>query len=59
MFGLFKKKSELDKLNEKYKALLKEAHGMSTSNRKLSDAKVEEANAVLMQIEQLEKKNQK
>jgi Family of unknown function (DUF6435) len=59
MFGLFKRKSELEKLNDKYKALLKEARDLSTSNRKLSDAKTAEANAVLMQMEQLEKKNQK
>jgi hypothetical protein len=53
MFGLFKKKSEVDKLNDKYKALLKQAHDLSTSNRKLSDAKTAEANEVLMRIEQL------
>jgi len=55
MFGLFKKKSEFDKLNEKYEALLKEAHVLSTSNRKLSDAKAGEAHEVLKQIEQLPK----
>lgn len=59
MFGLFKRKSELEKLNGKYKALLKEARDLSTSSRKLSDVKAAEANAVLTQIEQLEKKNQK
>lgn len=57
MFGLFKKKSEIDKLSDKYKILLKEAHNLSTSNRKLSDAKTAEADKVLKQIEQLEKKN--
>jgi hypothetical protein len=57
MFGLFKKKSEVDKLNDKYKVPLKEAHDLSTSNRKLSDVKTAEANKVLKQIEQLEKKN--
>jgi len=57
MFGLFKKKSEVDKLNDKYKELLKQAHDLSTSNRKLSDAKTAEANEVLKQIEKLEKKN--
>ena len=53
MFGLFKKKSEFDKLNDKYEALLKEAHTLSTSNRKLSDAKIAEANEVLKKIEKL------
>ncbi len=57
MFGLFKKKSEIEKLNDKYKALLKEAHKLSTSNRSLSDTKIAEADKVLKQIEQLEKKH--
>ncbi len=57
MFGLFKKRSEIDKLNDEYKKLLKEAYNLSTSNRKLSDAKTAEADKVLKQIEQLEKKN--
>jgi hypothetical protein len=57
MFGLFKKKTEVDKLNDKYRLLLKEAHDLSTSNRKLSDAKATEADEVLKQIEQLSNKN--
>lgn len=56
MFGLFKKKSEADKLNDKYKKLLKESHQLSTSNRQLSDLKIAEANEVLKKIELLEKK---
>ena len=57
MFGLFKKKSKLDKLNDKYKQLLQEAHHLSTSNRRLSDAKIAEADQVLKQIEQLKSEN--
>lgn len=57
MFGLFKRKSEFDKLHDKYKALLKEAYDLSTSNRKLSDAKTAEADEVQKQIEQLKRKN--
>ena len=53
MFGLFKKKTPLEKLQVKYKALLKESYELSTSNRKLSDAKVAEAEEVLKQIEVL------
>jgi len=53
MFGLFKKKSEVEKLEEKYQKLLKEAYTLSTSNRTLSDQKTAEANEVLQQIEQL------
>jgi hypothetical protein len=55
MFGLFKKKSTLDKLEEKYQKVLKEAYDLSTSNRKLSDAKTAEANEILKQIEKLQK----
>jgi hypothetical protein len=53
MFGIFKKKSELDKLESKYQALLKEAYTLSTSNRRSSDAKTAEADEVLKQIERL------
>lgn len=56
MFGLFKKKSEVEKLNSQYKKLLEEAHKLSTTNRKLSDGKVAEADAILKQIELLENK---
>jgi hypothetical protein len=54
MFGLFKKKSPIDKLNEKYKKLLAEDHHLSTTNRSESDAKVGEADSVLKEIEALE-----
>lgn len=57
MFGLFKKKSELDKLQDKYQKLLREAYNLSTSNRKLSDSKTAEAHEVLKQIESLQKTN--
>ncbi|WP_298995613.1 Lacal_2735 family protein [Flagellimonas sp. S174] len=53
MFGLFKKKSEKEKLQEKYAKLLKEAHTLSTTNRKLSDEKTYEAEQVMKQIENL------
>nr|MBX2829459.1 Lacal_2735 family protein [Flavobacteriaceae bacterium] len=47
MLGLFKKKSEKQKLQEQYEKLLKEAHRLSTSNRKLSDQKVFEAEEIM------------
>lgn len=53
MFGLFKKKSEKDKLYEQYQKLTKEAHSLSTTNRKKSDQKVYEAEEVMKQIEAL------
>jgi len=55
MFGLFKKKSQEEILNEKYKKLLKEAYELSTTNRSASDKKQAEAQAVLEEIEALKK----
>ncbi len=55
MFGLFKKKSEVEKLEVKYKKLLEEAHQLSTTNRSKSDEKMYEANEVLKQIDQIKK----
>ena len=57
MFGLFKKKSEIDKLNDQYKKLLAVAHQLSSTSRQLSDAKMAEANEVLKKIEALENKS--
>ena len=57
MFGLFKKKSEIEKLEQKYTALLAEWHKLSTINRSQSDLKFAEAQVVLDKIEEL-KNNQ-
>jgi hypothetical protein len=54
MFGLFKKKSEKEKLLAQYAKLLKEAHNLSTTNRKLSDQKVFEAEEVMKHLEKLD-----
>ena len=54
MLNLFKKKSEKEKLQEKYTKLMSEAHKLSTTNRRLSDDKVAEADEVLKQIDALE-----
>lgn len=54
MFGLFKKKSEVEKLNEKYQKLMEESYRLSTSNRTASDQKASEANEILKQIEALQ-----
>lgn len=54
MFGLFKKKSEKEKLEDKYDKLLKEAYTLSTTNRKMSDQKTYEASEVLKAIKQLD-----
>lgn len=53
MLGIFKKKSQKEKLEEQYKKLLEESFKLSTSNRSLSDQKQTEAHVVLQQIEAL------
>ncbi len=53
MFGLFKKKTELEILQEKYKKLTEEAYKLSTSNRKMSDEKAFEAEEIMKQIVKL------
>ncbi len=59
MFGLFKKKSEVEKLQDKYKKLLAEAHNLSQRDRRAGDEKTAEAEAVAQQIEALQKPNTK
>lgn len=53
MFGIFRKKSEKENLQEQYEKLLKDAYVLSTSNRKMSDQKTFEASEVLKKIENL------
>ena len=53
MFSFLKKKNPLDKLEAKYKLLLREAHQLSTTNRSKSDAKIAEAEQVALEIEKL------
>ncbi|WP_037319691.1 Lacal_2735 family protein [Salegentibacter sp. Hel_I_6] len=53
MFGMFKKKTEKEKLQEKYQKLQKECFDLSTTNRKLSDQKAYEAEEVMKQLEKL------
>lgn len=56
MFGLFKKKTALEKLELKYKRLLDESFKLSTIDRKKSDLKRAEAEAVIEEIEALKAK---
>jgi len=53
MFGLFKKKTEVEKLDAKYRKLLAEAHQLSSTNRTMSDSKMQEADEVLKQMDKL------
>ncbi|MEY3438032.1 MAG: hypothetical protein RL265_617 [Bacteroidota bacterium] len=55
MFGLFKKKSKLEILQEKYAKLMAESHKLSTTNRSESDKKVAEADLVIKEMEELER----
>lgn len=57
MISLFKKKSEIQKLDIKYQQLLAEAFRLSTINRSQSDAKVGEAEEVFKQIQLIRSKN--
>lgn len=56
MFGLFKKKSEVEKLNDQYKKLMEEAFKLQSSNRSESDQKYLEADNILKKISLLEPK---
>ena len=53
MFGLFKGKTEKEKLEAQYRKLIKESHRLSTINRAESDKKAAEADAVARQMEKL------
>jgi hypothetical protein len=56
MFGLFKKKSEVDKLQESYKKIMEEAYKLQSINRTDSDKKYLEADNVLKKIKSLQSK---
>lgn len=53
MFGLFKKKTEKEKLQEKYEKLMRQSFDLSTKDRRASDAKIAEADLVLKEIDRL------
>ncbi|WP_143744245.1 Lacal_2735 family protein [Polaribacter tangerinus] len=56
MFGLFKKKSEVEKLQATYKKLMEEAYKLQSINRSDSDQKYLEADNILKKIEALQAK---
>jgi hypothetical protein len=51
MFGLFKKKDPREAIMERYKAMLAESHRLSTIDRKASDLKRAEAEALLDELD--------
>jgi len=56
MFGIFKKETELDKLQKQYKSLLEESYKLSHHNRAASDQKAVEAEELMVKIEALQVK---
>ena len=55
MFGIFKKKSEKEKLQQRYEKLLKEAYDLSSTNRKESDRKTYEADLLAKEMDKKRK----
>lgn len=53
MFRLFKKTSEVDKLQKRYEKLMADWHKLSTTNRSESDKKYAEAQLIIEKIEKL------
>lgn len=51
---LFKGKTEVEKLQDKYSSLMEESYRLSRTNRTKSDEKTFEANEVLLEIKELE-----
>jgi len=56
MFGLFKKKTEVEKHQDLYKKLMEDAYKLQSINRSESDQKYLEADIVLKKIEALQSK---
>lgn len=55
MFGLFKKKTEIENLQEIYSKMLSEAHKLSHTNRTASDKLLAEAEEIGKKIDSLKK----
>ena len=53
MFKLFKKKTAVEKLQERYKKLMSEWHDLSSTDRAASDNKYAQAQQVLNEIDKL------
>lgn len=53
MFGLFKRKTAVEKLQDQYKKLMAEWHELSSTDRAASDAKYAEAQQILEEIDNL------
>lgn len=53
MFGLFKKKTEKERLQESYAKMLSDAHKLSHSNRTAADKLIAEAEEIAKKIDKL------
>ena len=53
MFGIFKRKSQKEKLEQKFKKLMREWHELSSINRSASDEKFAEAQVLAKLINEL------
>jgi len=51
MLGLFKKKSEKEKLQEKYNKLMQEYHSLSKTDRTQAEAKYQEAEELIKKLD--------
>ncbi len=56
MFGLFKKKSKVEKLQDEYKKLKEKAFALSKTDRSASDKLTAKAEELLDEIEKLREK---
>ena len=54
MFGIFKRKTEKEKLLARYKKIKEEAYRLSKIDRRKSDEKEKEANDILDAIDNIE-----
>ncbi|AZQ44960.1 Lacal_2735 family protein [Nonlabens ponticola] len=53
MFGLFKKKTEAEKLQEQYSKLMADYHRLSTTDRAASDAAYAKADEIAKKLDSL------
>mgnify|MGYP001163469723 FL=1 len=53
MFGLFKKKTAVEKLQDRYKKLMSEWHDLSSTDRAASDKKYAQAQQILEEIDKI------
>lgn len=58
MFGLFKKKSKIEKLQDEYKKLKEKAYSLSKTDRSASDKLTAQAEEILDQIDEIRKKQE-